>query len=150
VQTEEQFIFIYDVLLESLKSGETELNETNYQQFIDDLNEPVPKLIDRHFALITEYRPSEWQLASSQLACNAPKNRNSAILPVNASRAILSRQPGVDGSDYINASFLHGCSRQDEFLVTQYPLPHTKSAFWQMVSLFFEMLFWVGGVSTTL
>jgi len=91
------------------------------------------KLVDRQFDLITEYTPSDWQISFAQLPYNLDKNRVQSILPVNTSRAILSRKPGVEGSDYINASYLHGCSRQDEFLVTQYPLDHTKSAFWQMV-----------------
>ena len=38
VQTEEQFIFIYDALLESIKSGNTELNEQNYKVYIEDLS----------------------------------------------------------------------------------------------------------------
>jgi hypothetical protein len=38
VQTEEQFIFIYDALLESIKSGNTELNEQNYKTYIEDLS----------------------------------------------------------------------------------------------------------------
>lgn len=136
VQTEEQFIFIYDVILESIKSGETELNEYNYKECLKTLEKVEnngQKLIDRQFELITEYKPSDWQVSYSQLPYNIEKNRTENILPVNNSRVILSRKPGVEGSDYINASYLHGCSLQDEFIVTQYPLEHTKNSFWQMV-----------------
>lgn len=55
VQTEEQFVFIYDTLLESIKSGETELNEKNYKAFIAALNnvdEHGLKIIDRQFQVI--------------------------------------------------------------------------------------------------
>ena len=38
VQAEEQFIFIYDALTESIKSGNTELNEHNYKNIIDNLS----------------------------------------------------------------------------------------------------------------
>ena len=38
VQAEEQFIFIYDALPESIKSGNTELNEHNYKNIIDNLS----------------------------------------------------------------------------------------------------------------
>ena len=52
VQTEEQFVFIYDALLEAIKSGETELNEKNYKSFISSMNEVDQhglKLIDNQF-----------------------------------------------------------------------------------------------------
>ncbi len=37
----EQFIFIYDVILESIKSGETELNGCNYKSYINKLTNNV-------------------------------------------------------------------------------------------------------------
>ncbi len=49
----EQFVFIYDVLLESVKSGETELNGNNYMIFINKLTSDVDdkgfKLIDKEY-----------------------------------------------------------------------------------------------------
>ena len=64
---------------------------------------------------------------------NLAKNRNQNIIPLNMSRVILSKKPGVDGSEYINATYLHGCTRQDEFIITQHPIPDLKVNFWQMV-----------------
>jgi protein tyrosine phosphatase len=137
VQTEEQFIFIYDVLVESLKSGETELNETSYKSYINSLNKAITvdglKLIERQYQLIVEYKPKEYCVSYALSACNSGKNRTQQILPVNDSRVVLAKKPGVEGSDYINASYLHGCTRQNEFIVTQYPLEETKCCFWQMV-----------------
>lgn len=49
------------------------------------------------------------------------------------SRVILSKKPGVDGSEYINATYLHGSQRSDEFIITQHPIWEFKSNFWQMV-----------------
>lgn len=135
VQTEEQFIFIYDVLLESLKSGECELTELNYRPYIENLSRVFAinglRLIDRQFQLITEFKPNEYQVSAALMQFNTPKNRG-LILPVNNSRVILSRLD-IDGSEYINATYLHGCCRQDEFIVTQHPLEETKCSFWQMV-----------------
>jgi receptor-type tyrosine-protein phosphatase gamma len=112
VQTEEQFTFIYDVLLESLKSGETELNEVNFRAYMSGLiASAVPpaneKLIDRQFQLVTEFKPNEYQVSAALMPFNAAKNRTPFVLPVNNSRVILSRRPGVDGSEYINATYLH-------------------------------------------
>lgn len=86
VQTEEQFIFIYDVILESIKSGETDLNENNYKECLKSLEKVLDentgvKLIDRQFDMITDYKPSDWQVSYSQLPYNLDKNRSEHILP---------------------------------------------------------------------
>lgn len=96
VQTEEQFIFIYDALLEAIKSGETELNEHTYKSLLDRLTMTGADategsivgavgddemLIDRQFELICEFKPSEYQLAAALLPFNVDKNRNMKILP---------------------------------------------------------------------
>ena len=121
VQTEEQFIFIYDVLLESIKSGETELTEANCHCYVANLTRLLvcengvvgQLLIDRQFELITEFKPNEYQVSAALMPFNASKNRIAPssnaplILPVNNSRVLLSRRPGLDGSEYINASYLH-------------------------------------------
>ena len=111
VQTEEQFVFIYDVLLESNKSGETELTEHNYKSYINSLshliNDEGIKLIDWQFQLINEFKPKEYQVSFAHMPYNVAKNRSQRIVPVNNSRVILSKKPGVEGSEYINASYIH-------------------------------------------
>ena len=85
VQTEEQFIFIYDVLLESMKSEETDINEQNYKSYMNSLtlvlNEDGQKLIDRQYQLITEYKPKDYQISFAQMPYNLSKNRNQRIIP---------------------------------------------------------------------
>lgn len=110
VQTEEQFIFIYDVLLESYKSGETELNEKNIKAYINNLNtvnQNGLKLLDRQFELIVEFKPKDYQISAANMEYNLEKNRTQKIIPVNNSRVVLSRKPGIDGSEYINATYLN-------------------------------------------
>ena len=96
VQTEEQFIFIYDALLEAIKSGETEIYEHNYKSYLDRLvlsgpavtdGRPVGAvrdgelLIDRQFELICEFKPNEYQLSVALSSFNLDKNRNHNIIP---------------------------------------------------------------------
>ena len=111
VQTEEQFVFIYDVLVESLKSGETDLNEHNFKAYIASLsrlvNDDVVKLVDRQYQLISEFKPKDYQISFAQMPYNLSKNRSQRIIPVNNSRVILSKKPGIEGSEYINASYIH-------------------------------------------
>lgn len=59
------------------------------------------------FQLVTNFTPKEYHLSSALLEVNKDKNRSSDLLPVELSRVRLPARPGVDGSDYINASFLH-------------------------------------------
>lgn len=82
--------------------------------------------------LITSYQPKEINLTSALKAVNAIKNRSS-LVPLEGSRVHLTPKPGVEGSDYINATWLHGFRRLRDFIVTQHPLIETFKDFWQMV-----------------
>ena len=43
VQTEEQYVFTYDVLLEAFKSGETEIHRDNFSHYVYELMFPPSK-----------------------------------------------------------------------------------------------------------
>ena len=55
--------------------------------------------------MITALKPSEYQYSSAHMECNLKKNRNPDLLPVESARIPLAPKPGVEGSDYINASW---------------------------------------------
>jgi hypothetical protein len=85
VQTEEQFIFIYDCILEWIKSGETDLTKHNYKSYLSDLlriiNDNGLTVIDRQFESITEFKPKDYQISAAQMPFNLSKNRSQKILP---------------------------------------------------------------------
>lgn len=83
--------------------------------------------------MITEFKAKDYHSSFAAMPYNLAKNRNQSIVPLNMSRVILSKKPGVDGSEYINATYLHGSQRSDEFIITQHPIWEFKSNFWQMV-----------------
>lgn len=102
VQTEEQYIFIHDALLESIASGESNIRV----DAMLDLKENAP-LLEQQFRMITEYQAKDVHMASAIKAVNAPKNR-SAVVPLEGSRVHLTPRPGEEGSDYVNATWLPG------------------------------------------
>lgn len=56
--------------------------------------------------LITEYTPNEMDQSATLKQVNQEKNRPGSIIPVNMKRVLLPARPGIDGSDYINATYL--------------------------------------------
>lgn len=72
-------------------------------------------------------------MVSANKSSNAHKNRSSSILPIESGRVHLTPKPGVDGSDYINATWFQGFQKLKEFIITQHPLQDTMLDFWQMI-----------------
>uniref|UniRef100_A0A672PIW2 protein-tyrosine-phosphatase n=1 Tax=Sinocyclocheilus grahami TaxID=75366 RepID=A0A672PIW2_SINGR len=71
--------------------------------------------------------------SDADLPWNRSKNRFTNIKPYNNSRVKLLSEPGMPGSDYINASFVSGYLCPNEFIATQGPLPSTVADFWRMI-----------------
>ncbi|XP_055699332.1 tyrosine-protein phosphatase 99A isoform X3 [Phlebotomus papatasi] len=127
VQTEEQYIFIHDALVEAIASGETNIKPDQLIEQLNDYNFQASQ-----FKLITSFQPKDVNIASAVKAANSGKNR-SGLLPLEGSRVHLTPKPGIDGSDYINATWFHGFRRLRDFIVTQHPLTTTIQDFWQMI-----------------
>jgi receptor-type tyrosine-protein phosphatase gamma len=58
--------------------------------------------------MITSFIPQEYLLLSANKPFNRNKNRSQEFIPVENSRVHLTPKPGVEGSDYINASWIIG------------------------------------------
>ncbi|XP_058812317.1 tyrosine-protein phosphatase 99A [Topomyia yanbarensis] len=127
VQTEEQYIFIHDALVEAIDSGETNIKIDAIGGLVNHI-----EYIDSQYKLITSYQPKDINLTSALKPVNVIKNRSS-LVPLEGSRVHLTPKPGVEGSDYINATWLHGFRRLRDFVVTQHPLLDTFKDLWQMV-----------------
>ncbi|XP_048512163.1 tyrosine-protein phosphatase 99A-like isoform X2 [Athalia rosae] len=139
VQTEEQYIFIHDALQEAIESGETNIEVNSLLQHVRDMlcptnnkNDPWNSL-EAQYKLVTSWKPKDFNLVSATKPCNTLKNRNMEALPIENARVHLTPKPGIDGSDYINATWFSGFQRNREFILTQHPMENTIMEFWQMV-----------------
>lgn len=141
VQTEEQYIFVHDALSEAVASGETNINRSYLSRYINSLQSSfttdehsVPwQLLDRQFKLATAQQPNEGQFTSAIQPCNQIKNQNFDFLPIEIARVSLNPKSGIEGSDYINASWLPGFGRLREFIITQHPKEQTTIDFWRLI-----------------
>ena len=161
VQTEEQYIFIHDALLEAIESGDTEVPSTHLSRYIqtlqtggdgvsnasstfdikmsDSLTHSLKTvthwpLLERQFKLVTSFRAKDFNVVSALKPANKGKNRSLNLIPLEAQRVhITPRAPGTEGSDYINATFFPGFNQLKEFIVTQHPVNETIADYWQMI-----------------
>uniref|UniRef100_A0A8C3VIC9 Receptor-type tyrosine-protein phosphatase S n=1 Tax=Catharus ustulatus TaxID=91951 RepID=A0A8C3VIC9_CATUS len=137
VQTEDQYIFIHDALLEAVTCGNTEVPARNLYAYIQKLTqietgENVTGM-ELEFKRLASSKAHTSRFISANLPCNKFKNRLVNIMPYESTRVCLQPIRGVEGSDYINASFIDGYRQQQAYIATQGPLAETTEDFWRML-----------------
>nr|XP_028567635.1 receptor-type tyrosine-protein phosphatase delta isoform X49 [Podarcis muralis] len=137
VQTEDQYIFIHDALLEAVTCGNTEVPARNLYAYIQKLTqieagENVTGM-ELEFKRLASSKAHTSRFISANLPCNKFKNRLVNIMPYESTRICLQPIRGVEGSDYINASFIDGYRQQKAYIATQGPLAETTEDFWRML-----------------
>ncbi|KAM6457488.1 receptor-type tyrosine-protein phosphatase F isoform 7-T9 [Liasis olivaceus] len=137
VQTEDQYIFIHEALLEAATCGNTEVPARNLFAHIQKLSQVPPgesvTAMELEFKLLANSKAHTSRFISANLPCNKFKNRLVNIMPYELTRVCLQPIRGVEGSDYINASFVDGYRQQKAYIATQGPLAETTEDFWRML-----------------
>uniref|UniRef100_A0AAY4BJY3 protein-tyrosine-phosphatase n=1 Tax=Denticeps clupeoides TaxID=299321 RepID=A0AAY4BJY3_9TELE len=137
VQTDMQYSFIYQALVEYYLYGDTELDVSSLEGHLQKLHNtyaPSDRVgLEEEFKKLTNMRIMKENMRTGNLPANMKKNRVLQIIPYDFNRVILSMRRGQEFTDYINASFIDGYRQKDYFIATQGPLSHTVEDFWRMV-----------------
>uniref|UniRef100_A0A6Q2Y7C1 Receptor-type tyrosine-protein phosphatase F n=1 Tax=Esox lucius TaxID=8010 RepID=A0A6Q2Y7C1_ESOLU len=138
VQTEDQYVFIHEALLEAATCGLTEVPARNLYAHIQKLTQPAAgetvTAMELEFKRLANSKAHTSRFISANLPCNKFKNRLVNIMPFESTRVCLQPIRGVEGSDYINASCIDGYRLESNaYLATQGPLAETTEDFWRML-----------------
>ncbi|KAI2658269.1 Receptor-type tyrosine-protein phosphatase epsilon [Labeo rohita] len=137
IQTDLQYSFVYQALLEYFLYGDTELDVSSLEGHLDKLHNtsaPLDRVgLEEEFKKLTNMRIMKENMRTGNLPANMKKNRVLQIIPYDFNRVILSMKRGQEFTDYVNASFIDGYRQKDYYIATQGPLAHTVDDFWRMV-----------------
>ncbi|XP_075059150.1 receptor-type tyrosine-protein phosphatase kappa isoform X9 [Mixophyes fleayi] len=138
VQTEEQYIFIHDAILEACLCGETAIPVCEFKAAYFDMIRIDSQTNSSHlkdeFQTLNSVTP-RLQAEDCSIAClprNHEKNRFMDLLPPDRCLPFLITIDG-ESSNYINAALMDSYRQPAAFIVTQHPLPNTVKDFWRLV-----------------
>ncbi|XP_059184552.1 receptor-type tyrosine-protein phosphatase alpha isoform X2 [Centropristis striata] len=137
VQTDMQYVFIFQALLEHYLYGDTELEVTSLESHLAKLYAPSPGAgcsgLEAEFKKLTSIKIQNDKMRTGNLPANMKKNRVLQIIPYEFNRVIIPVKRGEENTDYVNASFIDGYRQKDSYMASQGPLQHTIEDFWRMI-----------------
>uniref|UniRef100_A0A3Q3F930 protein-tyrosine-phosphatase n=1 Tax=Kryptolebias marmoratus TaxID=37003 RepID=A0A3Q3F930_KRYMA len=137
VQTEDQYSFIHEALLEAVACGNTEVAARSLYSYMQKLSkvetgEHITGM-ELEFKRLANTKAHTSRFVTANLPCNKFKNRLVNIMPYETTRVCLQPIRGLEGSDYINSSYIDGYRQQRGYIATQGPLAETTEDFWRML-----------------
>ncbi|XP_075954262.1 receptor-type tyrosine-protein phosphatase S isoform X3 [Anarhichas minor] len=137
VQTEDQYSFIHEALLEAVACGNTEVAARSLFSYMQKLSKVEPGEhitgMELEFKRLANTKAHTSRFVTANLPCNKFKNRLVNIMPYETTRVCLQPIRGLEGSDYINSSYIDGYRQQRGYIATQGPLAETTEDFWRML-----------------
>ncbi|XP_055956339.1 receptor-type tyrosine-protein phosphatase alpha-like [Patella vulgata] len=138
VQTNDQYVFLHEAILEWYIAGDTTTTVTSYQGVYQDLLKVKQSSgkceLEEKFEMMNQVCPkyTDADYSTALLRENRNKNRIGTILAYEKARPYLSiTVPNT--TDYINAVYIPSYRRKRAYILTQTPLPNTVIDFWRMV-----------------
>uniref|UniRef100_A0A672SZM7 Receptor-type tyrosine-protein phosphatase U n=1 Tax=Sinocyclocheilus grahami TaxID=75366 RepID=A0A672SZM7_SINGR len=138
IQTEEQYIFIHDAILEACLCGETAIPISEFTLTYKDMlsvdSQTNTSQLREEFQTLNSVTPhlDVEECSVSLLPRNREKNRSMDVLPPDRALAFLVSTEG-DSNNYINAALMDSFLQPAAFVVTPHPLPTTTADFWRLV-----------------
>ncbi|XP_071799488.1 uncharacterized protein [Asterias amurensis] len=139
VQTQAQFKFIYEALLESSLSENTAISVDRFRQDYAKLKKRDKKTgtngMEDQFQMLETFTASmgDDQCAGAKHPANVDKNRFQKCVPKDGTRPYLMTEGDTGSTNYINATFLDGSKGKHSYIATQAPLPCTLDDIWRLV-----------------
>ncbi|XP_067341583.1 receptor-type tyrosine-protein phosphatase mu-like isoform X6 [Channa argus] len=138
VQTEEQYVFIHDAILEACLCGDTAIPANQLRSVYYEMNrldtQTNSSQIKEEFRTLNMVTPTlrVEDCSIALLPRNHEKNRCMDVLPPDRCLPFLITIDG-ESSNYINAALMDSYKQPSAFIVTQHPLPNTVKDFWRLV-----------------
>uniref|UniRef100_A0A8C5BI52 protein-tyrosine-phosphatase n=1 Tax=Gadus morhua TaxID=8049 RepID=A0A8C5BI52_GADMO len=138
IQTEEQYVFIHDAILEACLCGETAIlvNEfaLTYKEMLRVDSQSNSSQLREEFQTLNSVTPhiDVEECSIALLPRNREKNRSMDVLPPDRALAFLVTTEG-ESNNYINAALTDSFYRPAALIVTPHPLPGTTADFWRLV-----------------
>ncbi|KAM9800540.1 receptor-type tyrosine-protein phosphatase T isoform 9-T10 [Syngnathus typhle] len=138
VQTEEQYVFVHDAILEACLCGNTAIPVCDFRAVYYNISRPDPQTNSSQMKdefqtlnIVTpRVRPEDCSVGL--LPRNHEKNRSLDVLSADRCLPFLISVDG-ESSNYINAALMDSHKQPAAFIVTQHPLPNTMGDFWRLV-----------------
>ncbi|XP_066869318.1 receptor-type tyrosine-protein phosphatase T isoform X3 [Kogia breviceps] len=138
VQTEEQYVFVHDAILEACLCGNTAIPVCEFRSLYYNISRLDPQTnssqIKDEFQTLNivtpRVRPEDCSIGL--LPRNHDKNRSMDVLPLDRCLPFLISVDG-ESSNYISAALMDSHKQPAAFVVTQHPLPNTVADFWRLV-----------------
>ncbi|KAK2140908.1 hypothetical protein LSH36_1206g00046 [Paralvinella palmiformis] len=137
VETKEQYLFLYEAVLEGTIVGRTSFPQRTYYQHVEVI---CFRYIDGKSLFIREFMVGRL-LSLIILRCNLSVLEyldvtfgcSSSYAPAGDSDRPQLSTPYREGNDYINAVYVDSFRKANRYIVTQMPMENTQVDFWRLV-----------------